>query len=337
MRPINNSPIEVSVIIPCYNEGETIQLLLQALLEQTYPSTQMEVVIADALSEDDTRAKIAQFADDHPELRIIVVDNPKRTIPAAVNTAAQAAKGTYLVRLDAHSVPDQEYIALSVQMLKEGIADNVGGVWEIEPGQDSCIAKAIAAAASHPLGAGDALYRIAKKAAFVDTVPFGAFSKEIFNKVGCFDESLLSNEDYEFNTRLRLSGGKVWLDPRIRSRYFARKNLKQLARQYWRYGYWKLRMLKRYPKTIRWRQAIPPLFVFGVILFIILALFSNFARIILAGILGIYLTILLVFSILEAIKRRNICYLYMVLAITVMHFSWGMGFLYSAVDISREA
>jgi glycosyltransferase involved in cell wall biosynthesis len=336
MRPTNNTLIEVSVIIPCYNEGETIQLLLQALLEQTYPSTKMEVVIADALSEDDTREKIAQFAKEHSDLRIVVVDNPRRTIPAAVNTAAQAAQGTYLVRMDAHSVPDKEYVATSIQLLKDGVAENVGGVWEIAPGDESCVAKAIAAAASHPLGAGDALYRIAKKAAYVETVPFGAFSKTVFEKVGRFDESLLSNEDYEFNTRIHLNGGKVWLDPRIHSRYFARKNLKQLARQYWRYGFWKLKMLKRYPKTIRWRQAIPPLFVFGVLLFTILSVFSNFARIILACILGLYLAILLAFSLLEAIKRKNLCYIAMVCAITVMHFSWGMGFLYSAVDISRE-
>ena len=337
MRPINKTNIEVSVIIPCYNEGETIQLLLQALLEQTYPCTGMEVVIADAMSEDDTRAKITQFSSENPGLRIVVVDNPRRTIPAAVNAAARAAQGIYLVRMDAHSVPDKAYVATSVQLLKDGIADNVGGVWEIAPGEDTCIAKAIAAAASHPLGAGDALYRIAKKAAYVETVPFGAFSKAIFEKVGCFDESLLSNEDYEFNTRIHLNGGKVWLDPRIHSRYFARKNLEQLARQYWRYGFWKLKMLKRYPKTIRWRQAIPPLFVLGVLLFTILSVFSNFARIILACILGLYLAILMAFSLREAVKRKNLCYLEMILAITVMHFSWGLGFLYSAVDLSREA
>ena len=102
------------------------------------------------------------------------------------------------------------------------------------------------------------------------------FPRPYLKRVGRFDESLLSNEDYEFNTRIHLNGGKVWLDPRIHSRYFARKNLKQLARQYWRYGFWKLKMLKRYPKTIRWRQAIPPLFVFGILLFTILSVFLEF-------------------------------------------------------------
>jgi succinoglycan biosynthesis protein ExoA len=337
MQPINNHSIEASVIVPCYNEGNTIHLLLQALLEQNYPIDRMEVVIADAMSEDDTRSKINQFIQQYPQLKIQVVDNPKRTIPAGVNAAAQAARGKYLVRMDAHSVPEREYLSTSIQLLQEGVAENVGGVWEIEAGENTCIAKAIAAAAAHPLGAGDALYRIANKAAYVDTVPFGAFSKKTFNDVGRFDENLLSNEDYEFNTRIRLSGGRVWLDPRIRSRYYARKNLRQLAKQYWRYGFWKLKMLKRYPKTIRWRQAIPPLFTFGIILFTALSFFSGIARIILTLTLGLYIAILLVFSIMEMVKKRSICYLWMVFALMVMHFSWGTGFLVSAADFSREA
>jgi glycosyltransferase involved in cell wall biosynthesis len=337
MQPRTNNQPEVSIIVPCYNEGETIQLLLDALLLQSYPTAQMEVVIADAMSEDSTRAKIADFADTHPELKIVIVDNLARTIPAGVNAAAKAARGIYLVRMDAHSVPDREYVAASIRLLKDGIADNVGGVWEICPGEDTCLARAIAAAAAHPLGAGDALYRIAKKAAYVETVPFGAFLKTTFEKVGRFDESLLSNEDYEFNTRIRLNGGKVWLDPQIHSKYFARKNLRQLARQYWRYGFWKYKMLKRYPDSLRWRQAIPPVFTFFIFLLALLSIFSGFARIILATGLGFYLAVLLLFSSIESIKRKNICYQLMVLPILIMHFSWGGGFLSSILDLSKEA
>ncbi len=337
MQPKQNNPLEVSVIVPCYNEGNTIHLLLDALLAQSYPGTQMEVVIADAISQDNTRASIQRFIQTHPELKVRVVDNPARTIPAGVNAAAEAALGKYLVRMDAHSIPDREYIATSIRLLKEGVADNVGGVWEICPGEDTCIAKAIAAAAAHPLGAGDALYRIAKKAAYVETVPFGAFSKNTFEKAGRFDENLLSNEDYEFNTRIHLQGGKVWLDPAIHSRYFARKNLRQLAKQYWRYGFWKYKMLKRYPDSLRWRQAIPPIFTFGVLFFALLSIFFGFARIILAFGFGVYFAVLLIFSGIESIKRKNICYLEMVFALMSMHFSWGGGFLYSILEPSKEA
>ena len=337
MQREKNQAVEVSVIVPCYNEADTIHLLLDALLKQTFPVDQFEVVIADAMSEDDTRLNIRNFIEKNPSLNVQVVDNPRKTIPAGVNTAAGAARGKYLVRMDAHSVPNRNYLAVSIQLLKEKVADNVGGVWEIEAGADTCMAKAIAAAAAHPLGAGDALYRIANKAAYVDTVPFGAFSKETFEKVGRFDETLLSNEDYEFNTRIRLNGGKIWLDPRIRSKYYARKSLGKLAKQYWRYGYWKLKMLKRYPKTVRWRQAIPPLFTFGIILFTILSFFSGIARIILATGLGLYISILFFFSLREAAKRKDRCYMKMIFAIMAMHFSWGSGFLYSCIDFSKEA
>jgi len=336
MQPKKKIPIEVSIIVPCYNEADTIQLLLDAILKQTYPCTRMEVVIADAMSEDGTRANIEHFILKNPELAIRIVDNPKCTIPAGVNVAADAAIGKYLIRMDAHSVPDREYVATSVDLLKNRIADNVGGVWQILAGGNTCISKAIAAAAAHPLGAGDALYRIANKAAFVDTVPFGAFLKDTFERVGRFDENQLSNEDYEFNARLRLSGGKIWLDPRIRSKYYARKNLKDLARQYWRYGYWKYRMLKKYPSTLRWRQAIPPLFIFCTILLVILSSFLSIARIILAIELGLYFLVLFAFSMIESIKRKDYCYLEMIFAVFVMHFCWGSGFLYSFMDQSRK-
>ncbi len=337
MRTEKPDPVEVSIIIPCYNEAETISLLLSALLRQNFPLSKMEVIIADAMSQDATRDIIGEFSREHPQLRIQVVDNPAKTIPAAVNKAAAAANGEVLVRLDAHSVPNDDYVNNTVRLLRQGVAENVGGVWDIQPGENTCIAYAIAAAASHPLGAGDALYRIASKAAYVDTVPFGGFFKNTFEKIGGFDESLLSNEDYEFNTRLRQSGGRVWLDPVIRSQYFARKTLKQLARQYWRYGYWKLRMLKRYPHSLRWRQAIPPIFVLSILILAFLSVFFAFARIILAAILGFYFLILFLFGCLEILKRKNICYIQMIAAIVVMHLSWGAGFLFSALDISREA
>ncbi len=336
MRPITKESVETSIIIPCYNEERTIPLLLDAILAQDYPTNRLEVIIADAMSEDGTRKAIYRFASDHPNLKLRVVDNPKRTIPAGINAAARVAEGEYLLRLDAHSVPNVRYISTSISVLKDRIAENVGGIWQIQPAENTCIAKAIAAAAAHPLGAGDALYRISQKATYVDTVPFGAFSKQSFDKLGGFNEKLLSNEDYEFNTRLRLSGGRIWLDPRIRSRYYARRNLKELSKQYWRYGFWKFRMLKKYPQTLRWRQAIPPLFVLSFILLGFFSFFFEIARIILATGWIIYLAFLGFFSLVETIKRKNICYLLMTFALIVIHFSWGSGFLTSGWTKSRE-
>jgi glycosyltransferase involved in cell wall biosynthesis len=324
--------IEVSIIVPCFNEEKTIQLLLQAILDQSINTEKIEVIIADAMSTDNTRLKIQEFANNNPRLSIRIVDNIKRTIPGAINLAALSARGEYLLRLDAHSVPNRDYIFNSIELLKSGKAQNVGGIWEICPGNDTCMAKAIAKAAAHPFGAGDAGYRISTQSGFVDTVPFGAFKKDVFIQLGGFDESLLSNEDYEFNTRLRQNGGKIWLDTSIRSKYYARKSLAELAKQYWRYGFWKNRMLRKYPKSLRWRQAIPPLFVSAILILGISSFFVPFARIILGTGVGLYLFALFSSSIIESVRKKDGCYLMMAFAFATIHFCWGGGFLYSFIS-----
>ncbi|HSO13250.1 MAG TPA: glycosyltransferase family 2 protein, partial [Anaerolineales bacterium] len=318
---------KVSVIVPCYNERSTIGLLLEAIRQQTFPRPDMEVLIADGMSTDGTRDAIAAFRIDFPELDVRVVDNTLRSIPLGVNRAIEASRGEIILRLDAHSRPYPDYIENSIKALEDGRGDNVGGVWEIHPGADTWIAKSIAVAAAHPLGVGDALYRHAKHAAQVDTVPFGSFKRELIGRIGLFDESLLANEDYEFNTRIRKAGGRIWLDPSIRSIYFARSTLQELARQYWRYGYWKWRMLRRYPDTLRWRQALPPLFVLSLLGLIVFSIFEPVGLFVLAGELLFYLLIMFLAGLQSAMRRGN---LYLTvglpLAIPVMHISWGSGF-----------
>ncbi|MEW5868702.1 MAG: glycosyltransferase family 2 protein [Chloroflexota bacterium] len=324
---------QVSIIVPCFNEENTIGLLLEALVTQTFPIQETEVIIADGLSSDATRQRVAEFQQEHPDLRVRVVDNVKRTIPAGLNTAIAAAQGEFLVRLDAHSMPQQDYVARCVEALQSGKGDNVGGVWQIRAGGPGWQAGAIAAAAAHPLGVGDAHYRFTAQAQWVDTVPFGAFRRDWVARIGPFNEDLLTNEDYEFNVRLRQAGGKVWLDPSIRSVYFARSNLAQLARQYWRYGYWKARMLRRYPGTIRWRQALPPVFVLSLIGLPLLALFLPCAGWAFVLELAIYTLILLAAGIQLAVRQREIVFIFGVpLAIATMHVAWGSAFLWSLMD-----
>ena len=328
---------KVSIIIPCYNEQATIRLLLEALREQTFPRAEMEVLISDGFSTDNTRNEIAGFQKDFPDLTVRVVDNTLRSIPSAVNRAIESARGEILVRLDAHSKPYPDYVAKCVQAHVEKRGDNVGGVWEIQPGADTWVAKSIAVAAAHKLGVGDALYRHAKQAAAADTVPFGSFKRELIERVGAFDESLLTNEDYEFNARVRKAGGRIWLDPSIRSIYFSRSTFLELARQYWRYGYWKWRMLRRYPETLRWRQALPPLFVLSLIGLVVLSIFVPVARFALAGELILYFLIMTLAG-LSAAYRQKKAYLVpgLPLAILVMHITWGGGFLWSILSLSKE-
>jgi succinoglycan biosynthesis protein ExoA len=325
-------PPKISVIVPCYNEQATIQLLLDALYAQTVPHEAMEVVIADGLSTDDTRAVIAEWHRAHKDLALRVVDNPRRVIPAALNTAIRASRGEILVRLDAHSRPDPDYVALSAAALEAGRAENVGGVWDIRAARDHWLARSIAAAAGHPIGVGDARYRYTDRAAYVDTVPFGAFRRELLAEIGLFDETLLTNEDYEFNTRIRQEGGRIWLDPAIRSVYYARPDLKSLSKQYWRYGYWKVQMLRRYPETIRWRQGLPPVFVLGLGFLALLAPWWGLAAWLLLIVIGLYGAALTLAGLQLALRHKAPCFvLGAPLAIATMHFSWGTGFLWGLV------
>jgi glycosyltransferase involved in cell wall biosynthesis len=329
--------MNVSVIVPCYNEQATIRSLLEALREQTFSRANMEVIISDGMSTDHTREAIAAFQKDYSDLIVHVVDNPLRSIPSAVNRAIESSSGEIIIRLDAHSKPYPDYIVNCVRDLQAGRGDNVGGVWEIQPGANTWIAKSIAMAAAHPLGVGDALYRHAKQAAEVDTVPFGSFKRTLIDQVGFFDETLLTNEDYEFNTRVRKSGGRIWLDPSIRSIYFARAALLELARQYWRYGFWKWRMLRRYPDTLRWRQALPPLFVLSLFSLILLSIFFPLARTGLVVEISLYLSVMILAGLYSAIRQHKPYLLIgLPLAITVMHLSWGSGFLGSILSTSKK-
>jgi glycosyltransferase involved in cell wall biosynthesis len=322
----------VSLIIPCFNEEATISALLDAIHEQTFPLSNLEVVIADGMSTDGTRGEIEAYASQHPELTIHLIDNQQRIIPAALNVAIEAARGNVIIRLDAHSAPRPDYVERCLAVLEETRAANVGGVWEIQPSTETWIARSIAAAASHLLGAGDARYRISGESGPVDTVPFGAFRREWLEKVGPFNAELLTNEDYEYNVRLRKAGGVVWFDPSIRSIYFARPNLRSLVRQYWRYGYWKVRMLRLYPGTLRWRQALPPIFVLSTIIMAALAFPFPLARLLLTVQLGAYMLITTFAGLQESIHRKDMgLILGFPPAIWTMHFSWGTGFLWSVL------
>jgi glycosyltransferase involved in cell wall biosynthesis len=266
-------------------------------------------------------------------LKIVIVENTRRIIPAGLNRAIEVSMSDMIIRLDAHSEPYPDYVALCVAALGAQDVDNVGGMWDIRTLSDGWIAKGIAAAARHPLGVGDALYRIGGKAQEVETVPFGAFRKELWERIGHYNENLLANEDYEFNTRIRQAGGKVWFDPAIRSVYYSRQSVLELARQYGRYGYWKARMLRLFPGTIRWRQFLPPAFVMGVIILLLSGIIFKSAWILLLAGLLAYILLLGLASLKPAVRIKDFrLVLSIPLAIATMHMSWGTSFLWSLIS-----
>ncbi len=181
-----------------------------------------------------------------------------------MNVGILATVADVIVRLDGHSVPDADYIKRSIEGLADARVGVVGGGWQVRPGAATRMARAIAAVVSHPMGSGGALYRHPGSAGpvtvRVETVPFGAFRREIWTQLGGFDESLSANEDFDFNYRVRKAGLDVVFDRRISATYTARPTLAALGRQYFRYGSWKCQMLRKDLRAIHWRQ-VPPMLV----------------------------------------------------------------------------
>jgi succinoglycan biosynthesis protein ExoA len=327
----------ISIVIPCFNEQKNIADLLDAIRFQTVSLDSIEVIIADGFSTDNTRKIIGQYSVNHPELQVQVIDNEKKVIPAGLNKAIRAAKGEIIVRLDAHTIPAHDYVARSVSALKEGLGDNVGGVIDIRSNRNTWIAQSIAIATAHPIGVGDAKYRWGTKAGKTDTVAFGCFYKSTVEKVGYYNESLLVNEDYEFNARLRNLDMKIWVDPAIRATYFSRPSLKTLAKQYFSYGYWKVRMLRMYPKTLRWRQALPPLFILGILMLLLLTIYWFPAIWMLVVTLLVYLLILVIGAVKPTIVQKKAALFFGIpIAIITMHFSWGAGFWFSLFNSGKK-
>jgi hypothetical protein len=236
-----------------------------------------------------------------------------------------------IVRLDAHSRPTPTYVRQCVEALQQTGAGVVGGVWIVEAGNPSATAESIARAVAHPLGAGDAAYRIGHarpRRLPIDTVPFGCFRKSTWEQLGGYNESLLTNEDYEFNYRARMARHAVILDSSIRCTYVARSTLKDLAAQYFRYGWWKASMLKQHPRSLRWRQAVPAGFVATLVALACLSLFWEVARIALAGVIALYGSVLIgtALGMRNSVPRWKVVALLPV-AFATVHFSWGTGAL----------
>jgi cellulose synthase/poly-beta-1,6-N-acetylglucosamine synthase-like glycosyltransferase len=284
------------------------------------------------MSEDGTRQVVSKFVEENPQVPVRLVDNPARHIPAGLNRGIEAALGQIIVRMDAHSVPSPNYVRRLVELLDEGGAEVCGMPWRIKPGADTSVARAIAQAVAHPFGIGDAKYRQANLASsqFVDTVPFGAFCKSLWQEVGGFDERLLANEDYDFYYRVRTRGGRVLLDSSGYSAYYARATLNDLGRQYFRYGRWKAEMLKSHPRSIRLRQLVAPAFVLSLVASGVLSIFWTPALYLLLLTVAAYSLLAIVFAIRLAQKGRDFqLALVLPLVFFIIHTAWGSGFLLS--------
>ena len=321
----------VSVIVPCYNEERFIGQTLENLITQ-YPSQAYEIIVVDGMSDDSTRDVVEQFQNSHPESLIRLVLNPDRNIPKSLNLGIEHATGEVIARMDAHAFPSTGYIRRCVEVLSNGEAEVVGMPCLVQASGDTATARGIALAVSHPFGIGDARYRLTgdrDRQEAVDTVAFACFSKSLWQMLGGYDETLLTNEDYDFNYRARLQGLRVILDRSEHCNYFARESVSKLSTQYRRYGKWKARMIRRHPRSIRIRHLVAPCFVVSIILLAAIGLWKTEAWFVLAAELVVYLVLATVFAMQATSKARETTSVLFVLPLIflVTHLSWGASFL----------
>ncbi|MFA7407281.1 MAG: glycosyltransferase family 2 protein [Anaerolineaceae bacterium] len=313
----------VSILIPIRNEAAYIERCLDAVLSQNYPTKQMEILVADGLSDDGTREILEDYSKSNPCVKIF--DNLSKIVPPGLNTLIKHSKGEIIIRVDGHTIIQPDYVKQCVLLLQATDADNVGGRMDAIGKQ--YFGKAVAIATSTPFGVGGARFHYSEHDEWVDTVYLGAWRREVFTKIGLFDEELVRNQDDEFNYRLRKFGGKILLSQLIKSSYTPRESIIKLWQQYFQYGFYKVRVLQKHPAQMRPRQFVPFAFVLSIILGLFLSIFFPWGWIPLASLVGVYLLSNLAASIITA-KNKGWRYLPVLpFTFATMHLSYGLGFL----------
>ena len=313
----------VSIILPIRNESGFILTILNSLFIQDYPGD-LEVIFVDGMSTDNTRLLITEYITSHRGNNIQLVENPKNIVPTGLNIALRLAKGEIIIRCDGHTVISRDYVRNCVDLILSSKADNVGG--KMNAVGTNPFGEAVAMATSSPFGIGSARFHFSNKEEFVDTVYMGAWPRTVFEKIGLFDEELVRDQDDEFNYRLREAGGKIFLSPKIKSEYTVRGTPSSLWRQYYQYGYWKVRVLQKHTKQMSSRQFVPPIFVLGLLLSVLLA-FSPLFWLFSLVIPGMYIIANVSASVWTARKTGLVHLPLLPIVFAILHVSYGLGFL----------
>lgn len=320
----------VSVIIPVYNEERYIENCIQSLLEQDYPQNKMEFLFLDGRSTDKTVQIIDTFLEQYSSL-IRIIENPNRTQSYAMNIGIMEAKGKYILRLDAHADYDKHYISECVRLLETGLYQNVGGVADTKA--RSKFGEVVALMMSSRFGVGNSQFRTSDMEGPVDTVPFGAFSKDYLVSLGGFDERLNRNEDNEINYRIRKNGGVVYLSPKIRFTYYCRDTLKGILSMAFQNGKWTLIASRLCPGSMSLRHLIPLLFVLSIIALIVLGHFFAVSYLLLMLELALFFSLAFLFSIKTKADFKMI--LQLLLLFPAFHISYGCGSIFGIITVIR--
>lgn len=327
----------VSVIVPTRNESLFIANCLDSILIQTYPNQRFEVLVVDGMSEDGTAKIVASYTKKYDHIKML--ENPKRITACALNIGIKTAKGSIIIWMSSHNRYEKNYILHSVTFSRKYEADNVGGAIITLPRNDTIIGKAIVACLGHPFGVGNSFFRIrSNKPKWVDTVFGGCYKREIFNKIGMFNEGLVRGQDIEFNLRLKKAGGRTLLTPDIVSYYYARSDMKSFWKHNWSNGVWAiLPFLYSSIMPVSWRHLVPVVFVISLIGSAILGLVSTlFFRLFLV-IVAAYTFANLAASSQIAFRQRDFRYFgVMPYVFVLLHVAYGLGSVWGTLKVAAS-
>ena len=315
----------ISVILPVRNEEKYIEACVASIFAQDYPVELMEVLFVDGRSEDRTVALLHELQKAHPQ--IVVLDNPNRTVPYAMNIGIRESRGEVIVRLDAHAEYPEDYVRLSVETLLTQDCDNAGGVFETRG--RGFMGEAIAEMLRTPLGVGNATYRLTKEDGYVDTVPFGCYKRALFERIGGFDERMTRNQDNELNFRIRKSGGKIYLNHNIRVLYYCRDTIRGIMKMGFMNGKWNVITMTLVPGSMGVRHFVPLAFVLSTILLVLLTLLTR--SMLFGGLLalewGAYLLLDFFYAYTIAKEKGWQFFPVEVILYPAFHFAYGFGSL----------
>lgn len=323
----------VSIIIPCRNEGKYIGKCLETVSGQDYPKENLEVLVVDGMSEDGTKVIVGQYSQKLPFIKLL--ENQKKFTNFAFNIGIKESKGEIVMIMGAHTGYEKDYISKCVKYLKEYDADNAGGVIKTMPSSQTLMGEAIAFCLSSIFGA-MSFFRIgSRKIREVDTVFGGCYKREVFDKIGYFNENLLRSQDMEFNLRLKKAGGKILLIPDIIAYYYPSATLKEFVRHNFNDGVWVTYPLKFGIRIFKLRHLLPLFFVLGFLALAVLGLFFFWVRIIFDIFFGGYFAAILFFSFKIAIKHGFKYFFIMPVVFFVRHFFYGLGSLFGLLKILK--
>ena len=313
----------ISYILPIRNEFGFIEKTLQSILSQNN-GKDFEILVADGMSDDGTREIVKEFQKRNSS--IILINNLEKIVSTGFNRALSIAKGNVIIRVDGHSILGNNFTQHCLNAFEKVDAVCVGGATEHVA--SGFIGSSIKIAQSSIFGVGGVAFRQGLTGGeFVDTLAFGAYKREVFEELGGYDEELVRNQDDEFNFRLIQNGGKIWLDPSINSKYFPRTSFVKLFKQYFQYGFYKIRVMQKRRGIASLRHLVPALFIIAIITVLIYSLYGITIPAILLG--ASYTALMIISIFIELLKTpKNILSIFLLpITFFILHFSYGIGFL----------